>query len=98
MKDYADNDSNKYAYETLAASTASPTVEKAPGSVNKADKEYPNRSWFDYEGDSRWPCAKPAAAFSFARPLNGGDPYKDSPWNVLAGMSFAEVRPINFAG
>ena len=36
--------------------------------------------------------------FSFARPLNGGDPYKDSKWNVLAGMSFAEVRPINFAG
>ena len=36
--------------------------------------------------------------FSFSRPLNGGDPYKDSKWNVLAGMSFAEVRPINFAG
>ena len=41
---------------------------------------------------------KTGGSFSFARPLNGGDPYKDSKWNVLAGMSFAEVRPINFAG
>ena len=37
-------------------------------------------------------------SFSFSRPLNGGNPYKDSKWNVLAGMSFAEVRPVNFAG
>ena len=62
-----------------------------------ADSEYPNRSWFDYEGDTVV-LRKIGGNFAFSRPLNGGDPYKDSKWNVLAGMSFAEVRPINFAG
>ena len=69
----------------------------APGNINKAEDEYPNRSWFDYEGDTVV-LRKTGGSFSFARPLNGGDPYKDAKWNVLAGMSFSEVRPINFAG
>jgi outer membrane protein insertion porin family len=94
-KDFADNDSNK-AYET-GRRYGFTDGDKAPGSVNKADNEYPNRSWFDYEGDTVV-LRKAGGNFSFARPLNGGDPYKDSKWNVLAGMSFAEVRPINFAG
>ena len=94
-KDFADNDSNK-AYET-GRRYGFTDGDKAPGSVNKADNEYPNRSWFDYEGDTVV-LRKTGGSFSFARPLNGGDPYKDSKWNVLAGMSFAEVRPINFAG
>ena len=94
-KDYVDNDSNK-AYET-GRSYGFTDGDKAPGSVNKADSEYPNRSWFDYEGDTVV-LRKTGGNFSFARPLNGGDPHKDSKWNVLAGMSFAEVRPINFAG
>ena len=41
---------------------------------------------------------KAGGSFSFSRPLNGGDPYRDSKWNLHAGMSFVEVRPINFAG
>ena len=94
-KDYADNGSNK-AYET-GRSYGFTDGDKAPGEVNKADSEYPNRSWFDYEGDTVV-LRKIGGNFSFSRPLNGGDPYKDSKWNVLAGMSFAEVRPINFAG
>ena len=94
-KDYADNGSNK-AYET-GRSYGFTDGDKAPGEVNKADSEYPNRSWFDYEGDTVV-LRKVGGNFSFSRPLNGGDPYKDSKWNVLAGMSFAEVRPINFAG
>ena len=94
-KDFADNDSNK-AYET-GRRYGFTDGDKAPGSVNKADNEYSNRSWFDYEGDTVV-LRKTGGSFSFARPLNGGDPYKDSKWNVLAGMSFAEVRPINFAG
>ena len=94
-KDYADNGSKK-AYET-GRSYGFTDGDKAPGEVNKADSEYPNRSWFDYEGDAVV-LRKVGGNFAFSRPLNGGDPYKDSKWNVLAGMSFAEVRPINFAG
>ncbi|AII48594.1 import-associated channel protein [Synechococcus sp. KORDI-52] len=94
-KDYVDNNT-KNAYRT-GRKFGFTDGDKAPGSVNKADKEYPNRSWFDYEGDTVV-LRKAGGSFSFARPLNGGDPYKDAKWNVLAGMSFAEVRPINFAG
>ena len=34
----------------------------------------------------------------FARPLNGGDPYKVAPWSALVGLNIQSVRPINFAG
>jgi outer membrane protein insertion porin family len=34
----------------------------------------------------------------FARPLNGGDPYKSAPWSALVGLNIQNVRPINFAG
>ena len=95
VKDYADNGTNK-AYET-GRKYGFTDGDKAPDDVNKADSEYPNRSWFDYEGDTVV-LRKVGGNFAFSRPLNGGDPYKDSKWNVLAGMSFAEVRPINFAG
>ena len=94
-KDYADNGSNK-AYET-GRSYGFTDGDKAPDDVNKADSEYPNRSWYDYEGDTVV-LRRTGGSFSFSRPLNGGDPYKDDKWNVLAGMSFAEVRPVNFAG
>ena len=93
-KDYVDNNTNK-AYRT--GRNYGFTDGDAPGNINKAEDEYPNRSWFDYEGDTVV-LRKTGGSFSFARPLNGGDPYKDAKWNVLAGMSFAEVRPINFAG
>ncbi len=93
-KDYVDNNTNK-AYRT--GRNYGFTDGDAPGNINKAEDEYPNRSWFDYEGDTVV-LRKTGGSFSFARPLNGGDPYKDAKWNVLAGMSFSEVRPINFAG
>ena len=41
---------------------------------------------------------KTGGSFSFARPMNGGDPYKDAKWTLVSGMSFSEVQPINFAG
>ncbi|MCB4394384.1 BamA/TamA family outer membrane protein [Synechococcus sp. HB1133] len=93
-EDYVDNNTNK-AYRT--GRNYGFTDGDAPGNINKAEDEYPNRSWFDYEGDTVV-LRKTGGSFSFARPLNGGDPYKDAKWNVLAGMSFSEVRPINFAG
>ena len=66
------------------------------GSVNKALKAFPSLSWLDYEGDTVV-LRKTGGSFSFSRPLNGGDPFKESPWRVLAGMSLTDVRPINFA-
>ena len=95
VNDYIDNSTN-YAYRT-GREYKFTNDKKAPGNINKAEDQYPNRSWFDYEGDTVV-LRKTGGSFSFARPLNGGDPYKDSKWNVLAGMSFAEVRPINFGG
>ena len=74
-KDFIDNDSNK-AYET-GRDYGFTNGDKAPGNINKADNEYLNRSWFDYEGDTVQ-LRKTGGSFSFARPLNGGDPYKDA--------------------
>ena len=91
---YEDN-GNKYAYDVGRKYQFSDN-QKVPGSVNRAEKEYPNRSWFDYEGDS-FALRKTGGSIAFTRPLNGGDPFKDSPWRVLAGLSLSEVRPINFA-
>ena len=94
-KEYANNGSNS-AYEIGNIYNFTGGV-AAPDDVNLAQAAYPNRSWFDYEGDTVV-LRKTGGSFSFARPLNGGNPYKDAKWNVVAGMSFAEVRPINFAG
>ena len=91
---YEDN-GNKYAYDVGRKYKFSDD-QKVPGSVNKAEKEYPNRSWFDYEGDS-FALRKTGGSLAFTRPLNGGDPFKDTPWRLLAGLSISEVRPINFA-
>ena len=92
VEQYEDN-GNKYAYNIN--SSKNPSGDSF-GSVNKALKDFPDRSWFDYEGDTI-ALRKTGGSFSFSRPLNGGDPFKDSSWRVLAGMSFADVRPINFA-
>jgi outer membrane protein insertion porin family len=94
LKDYEDNGSRK-AYETGRKYGFS-DYNKVPGSINKAEDEYPNKSWFNYEGDSI-ALRKVGGNFAFTRPLNGGDPFKDVPWRVLAGMSFENVRPINFS-
>ena len=95
-KDYADNGSNK-AYET-GRSYGFTDGDKAPGECQQGrHNEYPNAAGSTTRA-TRLCCARPAAASPSHVPLNGGDPYKDSKWNVLAGMSFAEVRPINFAG
>ena len=92
IEDVEDN-GNKYAYNIN--SKKNPANDRF-GSVNKALKDFPNRSWFDYEGDTVV-LRKTGGSFSFSRPLNGGDPFKDAPWRVLAGMSLTDVRPINFA-
>ncbi|MBW3042522.1 BamA/TamA family outer membrane protein [Prochlorococcus marinus] len=54
-------------------------------------------SWFDYEGDSIV-LERTGGGFSFARPLNGGQPLKKVPWSVLFGANFQKVKPIDYAG
>tara|TARA_Y100001968_G_scaffold333111_1_gene394197 strand:- start:2941 stop:5226 length:2286 start_codon:yes stop_codon:yes gene_type:complete len=66
-------------------------------SVNKAKIDNNNVSWFDYEGDSIV-LERKGYGFSFARPMNGGDPFKKVPWTTVIGMNFQNVRPINYAG
>ena len=41
---------------------------------------------------------KTGGGFSFARPLNGGDPFKVTKWKVLAGMNFKRVKMIDSSG
>ena len=41
---------------------------------------------------------KTGGGFSFSRPLNGGDPFKESKWRVLAGMNFKKVKMIDSDG
>ena len=57
----------------------------------------PQFSWFDYEGDSIV-LERTGGGFSFARPLNGGQPLKKVPWSVLIGANFQKVKPIDYAG
>ncbi len=36
--------------------------------------------------------------FTFLRPLNEGDPFKETPWKISAGMNFKKVNMIDSAG
>ena len=94
--DYINNGSN-FAYETGNEYPGINGGNLVPDDVNLANEADNSVSWFDYEGDTVV-LRKTGGSFSFERPLNGGDPYQDTKWNVAAGMSFAEVKPINFAG
>ena len=82
------------AYELAKAADGGPF-----DSVNeaKSDSTGSTRSWFDYEGDSIV-LQRVGGGFSFARPLNGGDPYKSVPWRLLVGMNAQKVKAIDYAG
>jgi len=66
-------------------------------SVNEAESADDNLSWFDYNGNSVV-IQRVGGNLQFVRPLNGGDPFKRAPWNIVLGLSAQEVRPINFEG
>ena len=93
LEAYADNGS-KNAYSIN--SDNNPADSKFDN-VSEASNEFPNVSWFDYEGDSV-ALQRVGGNVIFARPLNGGDPFKRAPWSVLAGLNLQNVRPINFSG
>lgn len=93
LKDYYDGGSS-YAYDI--DNSNNPAGRKFD-SVSDAENADSNTSWFDYEGNSV-ALQRIGGNIIFARPLNGGDPYKKAPWNVLAGLNIQKVRPINFSG
>ncbi len=41
---------------------------------------------------------KTGGGFRFTRPLNGGDPFKNSKWRIGTGMNFKQVRMIDSGG
>ena len=65
--------------------------------VAEASKQFPDTSWYEFEGDSVV-LQRIGGNIVFARPLNGGDPFKTVPWQVLTGINLQNVRPINFSG
>ncbi len=86
------------AGSTTAYEIANTTVTGSKySSVNLAKSADSTVSWFDYEGDSIV-LQRTGGGFSFARPLNGGDPYKKVPWRVLLGMNIQKVKAIDYAG
>ena len=93
LTDYEDNKSSR-AYSI--SKTNNPAGRKFDN-VGDASALFPDDSWFDYEGDSV-ALQRVGGNIIFARPLNGGNPYKNAPWQVLAGLNVQSVRPINFEG
>ena len=73
-------------------------IETGPfANLSLAKSAAPQFSWFDYEGDSIV-LERTGGGFSFARPLNGGQPLKKVPWSVLIGANFQKIKPIDYAG
>ena len=73
-------------------------VETGPfANLYSAQSSAPKFSWFDYEGDSIV-LERTGGGFSFARPLNGGQPLKKVPWSILVGANVQKVKPIDYAG
>ncbi|MDA9148915.1 BamA/TamA family outer membrane protein [Synechococcus sp. AH-229-G18] len=93
VTDYEDNKSSR-AFEI---STNNNPAGRKFDDVGEASDLFPEFSWFDYQGDSV-ALQRVGGNIIFARPLNGGDPYKNAPWQILAGLNVQNVRPINFEG
>jgi outer membrane protein insertion porin family len=56
-----------------------------------------NNNWFALDNNSI-ALQRIGGNVQFVRPLNGGNPYKRAPWNVVLGFSGQEVTPMNFGG
>ncbi|MEB3317186.1 MAG: BamA/TamA family outer membrane protein [Cyanobacteriota bacterium] len=70
---------------------------KVFGNVQQAQNEAPDYSWYDFDGNSVV-IQRVGGNIQVVRPLNGGNPFKRAPWNVVVGLSAQQVRPINFSG
>ncbi len=90
------------APSTAMAYQSNSTVFKGPYSSATAAKAAnpqlgDNNNWFTLDGNAV-AIQRIGGNVQFVRPLNGGDPYKRAPWNVVVGLNAQQVRPINFAG
>ena len=65
----------------------------APGSTIPAQ----DNNWFALDGNTV-AIQRFGGNLQVVRPLNGGNPYKRVPWNVVVGLNAQQVKPINFAG
>jgi outer membrane protein insertion porin family len=54
-------------------------------------------SWFQFDGNSVL-IQRVGANVQFVRPLNGGNPFKRAPWNVLLGLTGQVATPMDFSG
>lgn len=72
-------------------------VDRKLNDITSAATQFPNLSWFDYEGGSV-ALQRVGGGIILSRPLNGGNPLKIVPWNILFGLNLQNVRPTNFAG
>jgi outer membrane protein insertion porin family len=70
---------------------------KVFGNVQEAQNDAPDYSWYDFDGNSVV-IQRVGGNIQLVRPLNGGNPFKRAPWNVVVGLSAQDVRPINFSG
>ena len=93
VTDYQDNNSKK-AFDIRNRNNP---ADRRFDNVAQASKQFPDESWFEFEGDSV-ALQRVGGNIIFSRPLNGGDPFKKVPWQALVGVNVQNVRPINFNG
>ena len=93
VTDYQDNNSKK-AFDIRNRNNP---ADRRFDNVAQASKQFPDESWFEFEGDSV-ALQRVGGNIIFSRPLNGGDPFKKVPWQALVGVNVHNVRPINFNG
>ena len=93
VTDYQDNNSKK-AFDIRNRNNP---ADRRFDNVAQASKQFPDESWFEFEGDSV-ALQRVGGNIIFSRPLNGGDPFKKVPWQALVGVNVQNVRPISFNG
>jgi len=84
-------------YQAPGTVVAHEISDRSYSTVSAAKAADSTRSWFDYEGRSIV-LENIGGGFSFSRPLNGGDPFKKSPWRILGGMNFKKVSLQDSSG
>jgi len=56
-----------------------------------------NNNWFALDGNLI-AIQRVGGNLQLVRPLNGGNPFKKAPWNLVVGLSIQEATPMNFTG
>jgi outer membrane protein insertion porin family len=66
-------------------------------SVEAAQQANPGTNWFANDGNTVG-IQRVGGSMQFVRPLNGGNPFKKAPWNMVLGFNAQQVTPINYYG